>query len=422
MSILEYNKQERNSPSTEEDLYLTLAPRGLESFVIENITSQLTSNRFTCWISEIGPSPFTQLHNARNDRTKDPSDEIAARIEYYKYKKRIKKRKKDSKNKTPEPVVQAMTYDEFLFNSPDLSRVTGSMDVPDIGSHASLGYHTVHDKVQRKLCVPGTLEGVVLVSFKTNAPPLFVASMSGMGCGPLLALVTSSCLQMPLTDEHESVSNDPKLVEGNIFHYEQTMAQSCSAIESFVNKDKDAYFKHFQSALDLWHRHTTEVWHASNSIYGHYKAYENDAKTLDQQASIRYRVSCTRTHSKKYSSTEREELVPHFAELVLPTDNLHRIKLRSVSSHSTIINSKSTIRLDPTRWVVNLKDYDVEIVGMIHYGCLSIAIPLRPYQLWGSRSYRSNGIPVDGSGSFGRLGPKRSLGRYIHLRPSTAGT
>ena len=421
------------SSSKQQDLYLTLAPRGLESFVITNIRSQLTTNGYSCWISEIGPSPLTQLHGALSvTKTKEngcapttsnaPVDEIAARIEYNKYKKRVKKRKKESQLKSKaaaasEPPSEAFSFDSYM-SEVDLLRVTGSVDVSEIGCHTSIGYHSIQHKVQRILSVPGTLEGVVLVSFQTDAPPLFVASMSGMGCGPLLALITSSCLQMPTSDDTKS--NCPNIVEEKVFDYNQSIDQARSAIESFFVNNKGSYCRQFQRALHLWQRHREDVWYAPNSIYGDYHGKNTTDDKQEKPAAayntIYYRLSCTRSHSKKYSH-QREELVPTLGDWVIPGDLQCGFHLRP----TTIIDSHSSSPKEPTKWVVNLKDYDIEIVSMVHYGCLTVAFPLRPYQLWQTKGYRSNIIPSDGSGVFGRLGPKKSLGRFICLRPSTAG-
>lgn len=420
-----------STPSAHEkraDVYLTLAPRGIESFVIANIKSQLTSDGYSCWISEIGPSPLTQLQYAQQaaatntlvldstvPTTKDSLDEVAAKIEYNKYKKKIKKRKKEGKGTSNEQTqTKPVTFDEFVSNNPDLSRITGSIDVPVIGSHASLGYQTVQEEVQKILTVPGTLEGAVLVAFETDAPPLFVASMSGMGCGPLLAMVTSSCFEIDTKNEP-----DPTTIDCRVFDYDQTLDEGRSAIQNFFIKIKDTYFEKFESAVQLWQRHRKEVWFVHNSIYGHYKS-QDDKDASEQAQQISYRLSCTRSHSKKYAH-QREDLVPLLADFVIPVDKVNQIQLDPVSKQRHDNNTTDAEMSNEMSWVVDLKDYDVEIVSLIHYGCLTVAIPLRPYQLWGSRSYRSNTIPCDGSGSFGRLGPKRSLGRFVHLRPSTAG-
>ena len=396
----------------QQDVYLTLAPRGLESFAIKNISSQLSTGNYTCWISEIGPSPLARLNNAYTNKEhetaskfRDPIGELATRIEYNKFKKREKKRKKLKSVESEDHPTSAIGFDEFVSKNEDLSRVTGSIDSPDIGSHTSLGYHTVHDEVEKVLSVPGTLEGIVLVAFRTDAPPNFVASMLGMGCGPLLALTISTCLQVPSPGEEHKYSNCPIIADGKIFDYDQTLESAHLTIDNFFESCKDKYSKLFQSAFQLWQRHKKEVWYASNSIYGH---FNERGQGEGSHSTISYRLSCTRSHSKKYSH-KREALVPHLGEWLLPTD--------ITNQHLGSIPGKS----QGTKWIVDLKNYDIEIVSMIHDGCLTIAIPLRPYQLWGSRSYRSNTIPIDGSGCFGRLGPKRSLGRYIHLRPSTAG-
>jgi hypothetical protein len=266
------------------------------------------------------------------------------------------------------------------------------------------------------------MEGIALVHFITDAPPLFVASMLGMGCGPLLALVASSCLKRNI-DGNDS-NSEPTMVNSNIFDYNHTLEEACLSIETFFQNNKDSYCEQFKSALHLWQRHRSQVWQAPSSIYGHYK---NDEMYTDfnKATQISYRLSCTRSHSKKYAH-KREDLLPCLGDWLIPVDELNRTNflddiLKQGAETGTINNTESSNETTPWKWVVDLKDYDVEIVSMIHCGCLTVAIPLRPYQWWGSKSYRSNSLPVDGSGSFGRLGPKRSLGRYVHLRPSTAG-
>eukprot|EP00804_Cyclotella_cryptica_P016692 CCRYP_002004-RA/>CCRYP_002004-RA protein AED:0.27 eAED:0.27 QI:403/0.33/0.25/1/0/0/4/0/698 len=450
-----------------DDLYLTMAPRGLESFVTYNINSQLSSNGYSCWITEIGPSPSTKLRKTlscdkpeneshdgsiRREKLGYPLEDVAARIEFNKYKKRMKKRKKEMtpKSQTNDAPHHTIDFDTFLSQKPDLSRVTGSVDVPEIESHVSLGYHTLRDDenseeiLQRILSVPGTTEGIALLSFRTNAPPIFVASMSGMGCGPLLALITSSCLQMR-SQGHNTNSHTSKLFEeGEILDYGQTLEQSCLALETFFNKNKSDYLDHFQSALLLWHEHAEKVWYVPNSIYGDYhgQSKENTESTQStskpnlnkpkpRQRPFSYRLSCMRTHSKKYSY-QREALLPYLGRWVIPWDDLHQLQLRSNSGnginsarsedHASNLNAAH----EGSDWVVNLKDYDVEILTIIHSCCVSVAIPLRPYQLWSSKAYSSNTLPTDGTGMFGRLGvdartKSNHRNSFVHLRPSTAG-
>ena len=434
------------------DFYLTIAPRGLESFVITNIKSQLEYNGFSCWISEIGPSPTSKLQECLSVGTSgDVLEHVAAKIEYNKYKKRCKKRKKGSRTKvitadTLEPPSQLMDFNEFLSQCSDHSRVTGSVDVPEIESHLSLGYHTARDRVngegtslgqgtlQRIITVPGTLEGVALLSFSTNATPIFVASMSGMGCGPLLALRTSSCVQMP-SGKKESIPTGNLQVPSDckVFNFDQTLDQSCSAIKEFFSKDDDGYFEHFQSALKLWHRHAVEVWHSPNSIYGDYKERSKEkhetniesAGTAMSQSEkhqpVSYRLSCVRTHSKRYSYN-RQELLPSLGQWAIPWTRLHQIELGEHSGARK--DAKGNKDYTTCDWTVDLKDYDFEIVTIIHSGSLTLGIPLRPYQLLSSKAYSSNAIPSDGTGLFGRLGTaykRRALNSFVHLRPSTAG-
>eukprot|EP00804_Cyclotella_cryptica_P016691 CCRYP_002004-RC/>CCRYP_002004-RC protein AED:0.33 eAED:0.33 QI:0/0.25/0/1/0/0.2/5/0/628 len=428
-----------------DDLYLTMAPRGLESFVTYNINSQLSSNGYSCWITEIGPSPSTKLRKTlscdkpeneshdgsiRREKLGYPLEDVAARIEFNKYKKRMKKRKKEMtpKSQTNDAPHHTIDFDTFLSQKPDLSRVTGSVDVPEIESHVSLGYHTLRDDenseeiLQRILSVPGTTEGIALLSFRTNAPPIFVASMSGMGCGPLLALITSSCLQMR-SQGHNTNSHTSKLFEeGEILDYGQTLEQSCLALETFFNKNKSDYLDHFQSALLLWHEHAEKVWYVPNSIYGDYhgQSKENTESTQStskpnlnkpkpRQRPFSYRLSCMRTHSKKYSY-QREALLPYLGRWVIPWDDLHQLQLRSNSGnginsarsedHASNLNAAH----EGSDWVVNLKDYDVEILTIIHSCCVSVAIPLRPYQLWSSKAYSSNTLPTDGTDPCAGIG------------------
>lgn len=141
----------------QRDRYLTLVPRGLELFVIRNIKSQIANGGYTCcWISEIGPSLLEQLNTGQNEDV-DPLECMAARIEYSKYKKKMKKRKKEKSNTSQakgdqhELLCQTATFDEFISNNPDLIRITGSIEVPELGSHASLGYHTTKNHVEKTL-------------------------------------------------------------------------------------------------------------------------------------------------------------------------------------------------------------------------------------------------------------------------------
>lgn len=408
--------------------YLTLAPRGFESFVSENIQSTLISSGYSCSIEELGSSPISKLHDIHQHQSgalssdDDPLDDVAARIEYNKARKKRKLQNKMAKGSKPTggsqqhqhtKVNQQCNVDDFKAEIHDLSHSVGSVHLPEIDSDVSLGYHTTKNYPsklpKRILSIPGNTEGCVLISFCTNAPPSCVASMKGMGCGPLLALITSS--------------------KEEILQLSATLEQSMTSIEHLLKDPSNNYFEKFQSAMQLWKRHVNEVWFVPDSIYGVYRQSSTMDTAKVTQPPFAYRLSCMRTHSKKYSY-KRELLLPHLASLVIPWDDLHRMNLNGDGRECNEIkgtrgrdeNDSSTAQ--HPEWHVNLTDYDLEILTIIHSQCVSVAIPLRPYQHWGSKAYSSNTIPTDGSGSFGRLGadPISGSRSSVHLRPSVAGT
>ncbi|KAL7471252.1 hypothetical protein ACHAXS_011559 [Conticribra weissflogii] len=230
------------------DRYLTIAPRGLEFFVKHQIRQTLNSEGYFCEVGELGCATFTTLCNT------------------------------------------------------DISQ--------EIGSMASVGYHLSQDEISNIGAIPGMIEGISLISFSTSAPPRFVASMTGMGCGPLLALITSS--------QSEQILN-----------FNQTIEESLDSIQA-ITKGCDNYFDRFHSALRLWHHHAYEVWFAADSIYGlneNSSPYKVDVTTDSErprkvsniiQQKFAYRLSCLRSHSKRYSY-KREALLPYLDDLTLST-------------------------------------------------------------------------------------------------------
>lgn len=453
------------------DRYLTIAPKGLESFVQHHIRQTLDSEGYFCEVGELGCATFATSCNT--DISQGVTlDYIATRVQQSKAKRMAKKRSKQKKKE------QNLMNEHCNPESIDLSRVAGTIYCKEIGSMASVGYHLSFDGVRKIGATPGMTEGISLISFSTNAPPRFVASMSGMGCGPLLAMITSSQSEQ-------------------ILRFDQKMQESLASIRA-MTEGCDNYFEHFHSAIRLWNRHANEVWFAADSIYGLDESsspYKRDVKTESDRPvkmsnilrqKIAYRLSCLRSQSKKFAY-KRETMLPYLDDLVIPWRCLDSIQSSTTTiksediESSNITNNKNNekkrkmgtlyegkeqmnrnqapalvvtqsnestnslqhgqqIHNRNSNWHVDLKNYDVEILTIIHNCCVTVAIPLRPYQHWGTKSYSSNQIPMDGTGGgwFASPGARLKVNKsscehqgsakmfnfpdgFLRLRPSTAG-
>ena len=276
------------------------------------------------------------------------------------------------------------------------------------GEHVSFG----HRNGQAVMCKPGPFEGLIPLTFETDAPPKVVAGIRGMGCGPLLALVASS----HLGSQSQSASVDTS----TIFGYEQTAEEALASASAFVDTDAGAgggaidekdnarfkceYLSRFRQALSLWFDHAEHVWYGNNGEF--YGVDMADPTNKSKANSLRakrsgdtppsFRVSCCRTHSKKYKHWRREDIIAQLSDLVVPSDDLEAGK-------------------EP--WKVDLTKHDFEVLIMIHDTALTIGIVLRPYQAIGSKTYSNGTLPPDILPPFIK---GDSGAEVVRLRPSTA--
>ena len=276
------------------------------------------------------------------------------------------------------------------------------------GEHVSFG----HRNGQAVMCKPGPFEGLIPLTFETDAPPKVVAGIRGMGCGPLLALVASS----HLGSQTQSAPADAS----TIFGYEQTAEEALASASAFVDTDAGAgggaidekdnarfkceYLSRFRQALSLWFDHAEHVWYGNNGEF--YGVDMADPTNKSKANSLRakrsgdtppsFRVSCCRTHSKKYKHWRREDIIAQLSDLVVPSDDLEAGK-------------------EP--WKVDLTKHDFEVLIMIHDTALTIGIVLRPYQAIGSKTYSNGTLPPDILPPFIK---GDSGAEVVRLRPSTA--
>ena len=230
----------------------------------------------------------------------------------------------------------------------------------------------------------------------------------------------------------------------------------------------EGYASKFRSALSLWRDHAGDVWYAQGGEFyglplpppGRGDDYDNsgdvedppDRRLLDLGekmaglAPLSYRVSCMRSHGKRYG-WRREDLIPPLSDIFVPIESspCHSVS-HSGSGSGTSDRGKEEEEKKGEgeegrewpllRWSVDLKRYDLEVVVIIHDNSVTVAIPLRPYQHLGARGYSSGKVPPDvtppyilrpggglGSGPISGPGPggdRRPLPHLVRLRPSTA--
>lgn len=278
--------------------------------------------------------------------------------------------------------------------SGEMQPIVGTIQT-DAGEHISFGHRDGHSV----MCKPGPFEGLIPLIFETDAPSMLVAGIRGMGCGPLLALVASSHLK----------------TSADVFGYEQSAEEALASASSFVgasggsNTDNNTqiraeYLSRFQQALSVWFDHAENVWYANNGEYygidmadptNRVRGDSLEAKRSGAEP-LSFRMSCTRTYSKKYKHWKREDIMAPLADLIVPSDDLQLGK-------------------DP--WRVDMKKHDFEVLVVIHDTALTIGIVLRPYQAIGSKTYSNGTLPPDILPPFikGDTGSE-----VVRLRPSTA--
>lgn len=374
-------KRDANDSRCSLDSYLTVVPSGLESTTKSSITNALSD--FTCQIKQLN-----------SQVSQEKIDNIATKLTKQREKKKAKLRKRQIKL---HPI-----YDEKIFGTCKA----------ETGKEVNIGFHNDRSVIS----TPGGLEGKSLIQFDTDAPPEMVASIREMGCGPLMALVVSSC---------------DKII-GNEDTVEESVSSLFSFLDSFSNND-ETYENKFEIALNLWFRHAESVWFRSRDVedylqsHGTNKYRKRQHEALDDQTNnnkpipkvasytstkgalddlcrkreginqMKYRVSCIRAFTKEYKY-KRDELTPHLATILIPKSN---------AKGKDKVNGFS----------VDLVNYDFEVVVMIHNDIVSVAIALNYYQYVGAKSFCSGTIPPDISMPYIKGEISKDI---IRLRPAIA--
>jgi hypothetical protein len=240
----------------------------------------------------------------------------------------------------------------------EITTATCRLPVGSAPSNVSLGYSRGNQPVWAG---SGQLQGVVWVKISTNAPIDLLAN--SIRClGPLLALV--------------NVWEDVKLDE----------SQSLEEAVAYLRQKAEASNYSLGPALDLWKGHVKAAWKLSD------EEQSEIVEKLEGRKPLRYRLSCIRTESKKQSYT-RQELLASVADIFAP-----------VPTHGQ-------------KWIVDLVNYDVEVVLLMRPDCLAVGLALRPYRQVGAKSCSAGVIPPDISPPYlsGEV-----LSGLVRLRPSTA--
>ena len=224
-------------------------------------------------------------------------------------------------------------------------------------SHANLGY--LNEK-QPIWIGDGELNGTVWVKIETDAPVHVLANDLRI-VGPLIALV--------------NVWEDAALTPS------ESLEEAILRVECLV-KNKEYPF---QLAINLWHKHVKASWDLSEE-----KLSQIESKLLGEQP-MKYRLSCVRSNSEAYQYT-RLQFLSNVVDFIVPE------KFEKA-------------------WKVDLTNYDLEVVVLLHPHALAVGITLRPYKQLRVKAFAGGSIPLDTS----RPHLSRDiLSNTIRLRPSTA--
>jgi hypothetical protein len=240
----------------------------------------------------------------------------------------------------------------------DITTATCRLPVGCAPSNVSLGYSRGNEPVWSG---QGLLQGVVWMKIATTAPISILAN--SIRClGPLLALV--------------DVWEDVKMDE----------SQSLEEAVAYLGQKAEASNYSLGPALDLWKRHVKAAWPLSDDEQAEI------VEKLEGRKPLRYRLSCIRTDSKSQSYS-RQELLRSVADIFAP-----------VPTHGE-------------KWIVDLVNYDVEVVLLVRPHSFAVGLALRPYRQVGAKSCSSGTIPPDISPPYlsGEV-----LSGLVRLRPSTA--
>jgi hypothetical protein len=222
--------------------------------------------------------------------------------------------------------------------------------------HVSLGYHGT------KAVTSGTgqIAGTVALQLCTHMP---VQRLARMRClGPLLALA----------DVWEHLMLSPsKTLQETVEYMQEYSATKASSLNGW------------NRAIHVWYQHAHQCWNLST--VQHTELSERYATST-----LRYRVSCLRTDSKRYAYTRRD-FITAVVDILVPLD----------------------ITQD---WIVDLVQYDIEIVILVLSHGISVGIALRPYRQLELKSFSTGNLPADIHFPYA---PHQIMSDVVRLRPST---
>lgn len=315
------------------DRYIIICPTGIEAFTCHGIRREL--KQFTC-----------NLQLLRRPIENEHLDQLKATIQKQQAKKINKKRK------TWHPIFH------------DSSKIFGTTKCPLSDREISIGFHEDDTIISH----PGGLEGKTLIQIDTNAPPITMARIRSLGCGPLLALV------------HTSFGSNEDIVNTT-----QQVQEATSNFKSYFDLIRKEYDACFCDAMKLWQSHVKKVWTESSDV----KKFLDNRKVkkrtindtikkveinlnLDDDDLVKYRCSLLRSHSKDFKY-KRDEIIAQLCGFSIPN-----------------LNNNSGKKL-----VVDLDNFDMEVVVFLHDGLITVAISLDYYQYIGAKSFCSGTIAPD---------------------------
>jgi len=357
----------QNEFPKELDEYMTLSPSGLEMFTMKAIQDALAG--YTCIINQLSYHPSHEEIDALKERLKKQQE-----------KKRARK-----KSNNLHPICNQQFFGTSMEEKDGKER------------QVNIGFHQDKSIVS----FPGNLEGKSIIQFATNAPPLVVASIRPMGSGQLLAIITT-------------------FGNNKVLKKEDSLEVAIASLSSYIEEmNSNDYCEKFSRAMELWSRHAQQVWSRSSdielyrrSIVSKKRPSEETCRNngedsmhglrshfsdiLKSDSQLKYRASCLRADTKDYKY-KRDDIIPTLADLLIPSTNLDDGKTK--------------------KFIVDLRNFDFEVVGLVHRGSLVAGISLNYYQHVGARSYCSGRIPPDITQPYISGDISKTV---IRLRPSIA--
>ena len=348
--------------SSSSTSFLTLVPRGLE-WVIRDVIRQEHSGV----ISRVVAEPFPV----------DPSSRIQAHLAASKHKKADKKRKKNPSNKSlPETslektLLQPAGTVQLSWNDEDSE---GQLDNYSVGYYSRLQDNQSTGNSQDVLVdswsMPGEMPGLVWMQLDCSSPAgISRIIVKEPRIGPLLVLA-GLWERTPVPFSIDSLE------------------LASQQIRDLLHSDDSTFTLH--AAYSAWSDHIQDYWKDVLTE----SQMEQLRRRLSAQEPLRFRLSCMRSHSRRYKYS-RSELLNSIATTILP------------------VNDTTT-----STWTVDLKDYDLEIVVLLRESALAIGLSLRPNAWFGAQSFCHGNLPSEMTPPHPLL--TRDFVGITRLRPSTA--